>query len=303
MGRAPSATYAYALFSPPPRSRTIVPTKPPTIDARIEALAEPLPESERKLAELLSAQPALLATHSATELATLAASSKAAVTRFIQRLGYDSFAQARREAREAQRWGAPGFQADADAPVEEVFGVHLRRDIENLTETFSRLAVGVAKPAVAKLAEARRVAVVGFRNSQPLAQYFGRQLVLLRDNVMVLPQPGQTLGEDLAHLGPEDLLVILALRRRVPALSRAAALARKAGVPVLAFTDCGAEDGALPATWRIQCEVRGASRFDSYVGPISVLNLLVSALSRHPSIDASARLRQIERWHEGLDEL
>lgn len=44
----------------------------------------------------------------------------------------------------------------------------------------------------------------------------GRQLVLLRDKVMVLPQPGQTLGEDLAHLGPEDLLVILALHRRGP---------------------------------------------------------------------------------------
>ena len=128
------------------------------IDERIEALTEVLPDSERKLAELLTAQPALLATHSATELAAIAGSSKAAVTRFIQRLGYDGFATARREAREAQRWGAPNFQAAAELPAaaEEAFGEHLRRDLQNLAVTFERLTHGVVEPALATLARAFR---------------------------------------------------------------------------------------------------------------------------------------------------
>lgn len=277
----------------------------PPIDARIEALDEPLPDSERKLAELLAAQPALLATHSATELAAIAATSKAAVTRFMQRLGYDSFAAARREAREAERWGAPAFQAItslAGADGQD-FGEHLQRDMENLAATFAQLTPGVVEPAVACLAGARRVAVVGYRNSHALAQYFARQLVLLKEQVLLLPQAGQTIGEDLAGLTPQDMLVLLAFRRRVPIVAQIARQVRKAGVPVLLLTDMAAPATELDASWRIGCEVRGAARFDSYVAPISVLNLLVSALARRPEIDAAPRLRGAERLHAALDEL
>lgn len=275
------------------------------IDERIEALTEVLPDSERKLAELLTAQPALLATHSATELAAIAGSSKAAVTRFIQRLGYDGFATARREAREAQRWGAPNFQAAAELPAaaEEAFGEHLRRDLQNLAVTFERLTHGVVEPALATLARARRVGIVGYRNSHALAQYFARQLVLLKDQVVLLPQAGQTLGEDLASFGPDDMLIILAFRRRVPVVAQIARLARKAGVPVLVLIDATTPTREVDATWRIACETSGSGRFDSYAAAMSVLNLLVSMLASTPEIQAGNRLRMAERWHEDLEEL
>ena len=275
------------------------------IDERIEALSETLPDSERKLAELLIAQPALLATHSATELAGIAGSSKAAVTRFIQRLGYAGFADARREAREAQRWGAPTFQAGADltAASEEAFGEHLRRDMENLAFTFERLAAGVIEPAVSTLARARRVAVIGYRNSHALAQYFARQLVLLKDQVSLLPQPGQTIGEDLATFTADDIIVILAFRRRVPLVAQIARHAKKAGIPVLALTDAATPAKEIDATWRIVCETRGSAQFDSYAAAMSVLNLLVSTLAGRPEIQAGNRLRVAERVHEGLEEL
>ncbi len=107
------------------------------IDERIEALTEILPDSERKLAEVLTARQVLLATHSATELAAMAGTSKAAVTRFIQRIGYQSFADARRETREAQWGGSPAFQyaPDATRPPEDSVGSHMQGDIENLTRT------------------------------------------------------------------------------------------------------------------------------------------------------------------------
>ncbi|MDX9839485.1 MAG: MurR/RpiR family transcriptional regulator [Azoarcus sp.] len=275
------------------------------IDERIEALSETLPDSEHKLAQLLTAQPALLATHSATELAAIAGSSKAAVTRFIQRVGYDGFASARREAREAQRWGAPGLQAASGLPAasEEAFGEHLRRDLQNLARTFEKLTSGVVEPAITTLARARRVGVIGYRNSHALAQYFARQLVLLKDHVALLPQAGQTIGEDLAAFGPDDMLVILAFRRRVPVVAEIARQARKAGVPVLVLMDASTPAKEVDATWRIACETSGSGRFDSYAAPMSVLNLLVSALAHRPEIEAANRLRAAERLHEGLEEL
>lgn len=275
------------------------------IDERIEALTETLPDSERKLAELLTAQPALLATYSATELAGMAGSSKAAVTRFIQRVGYTTFADARREAREAQRWGAPTFQMapSLSSASEEAFGEHLRRDLENLALTFERLTSGVVEPAVAALARARRVGVVGYRNSHALAQYLSRQLVLLKDNVCLLPQAGQTIGEDLAGFTPDDMIVILAFRRRVPILAQIARHAHRAGLPVLVLTDATAPTRELDATWRIACETRGSAQFDSYAAPMSVLNLLISTLALRPEIQSGNRLRAAERLHEMFEEL
>ncbi len=254
---------------------------------------------------MLTAQPALLATHSATELAAIAGSSKAAVTRFIQRVGYEGFADARREARAAQRWGAPTFQLAPGLPAEseQAFGEHLRRDLENLARTFERLVAGVVDPALAALAGARRIVVVGYRNSHALAHYFARQLILLKDNVSLLPQPGQTVGEDLATLSPEDVVVILAFRRRVPLVAQIARHALKAGSPVLVLTDSGTPGRELDATWRINCETHGSAQFDSYAAPMSVLNLLVSALARRPEIQAANRLRCAERLHEAFEEL
>lgn len=264
-----------------------------------------MPDSERKLAELLTASPGLLATHSATELAAIAGSSKAAVTRFIQRLGYDGFAEARREAREAQRWGAPTFQSAAalGEAADEAFGDHLRRDIDNLAQTYEQLASGIVEPSLAALAAASRVLVVGYRNSYALALYLARQLVLLKGNVVVLPQPGQTVGEDLAGLGSGDILIVLAFRRRVPIVAEIARHARRRGVPVLVLADSTAAAGEIECSWRITCETRGSSQFDSYVAPMSVLNLYVSALARRPEIAGSKRLRDAERLHDFLDEL
>ena len=127
--------------------------------------------------------------------------------------------------------------------------------------------------------------------------------MLLKDQVALLPQPGQTVGEDLAGFGAEDMLVILAFRRRVPIVAQIARLAKKAGVPVLVLTDAATPAREVDATWRIACETRGSAQFDSYAAAMSVLNLLVSALARLPEIQAGNRLRVAERLHEGLEEL
>jgi len=275
------------------------------IDERIEVLTETLPESERKLAELLTARQVLLATHSATELAALAGSSKSAVTRFIQRLGYRSFADARSETREAQNWGSPAFQyvPDLSGVSEAAFGIHLQRDLENITRTFERLNARTVDGVIDRIVGARRIAVIGYRNSHALAQYFARQLVLLKEDVKLLPQAGQTIGEDLPGFSSEDMAIVLAFRRRVPLVDQIVRHARKIKLPVLVLTDTGTPSNELAADWRIVCETRGPAQFDSYAAAMSVLNLLISTTALRPEIANTHRLRQAERLHNAFNEL
>jgi DNA-binding MurR/RpiR family transcriptional regulator len=275
------------------------------IDERIEALTETLPDSERKLAELLTTRQVLLATHSATELAAMAGSSKAAVTRFIQRIGYRSFSDARRETREAQYRGSPALQyaPDLSSVSEEAFGNHLQRDFENMTRTFERLNPKVVERAIDRIVQARRIAVVGYRNSQSLAQYLTRQLVLLKEHVSLLPQAGQTIGEDLAGFSSEDMAIVLAFRRRMPIVDQIVRHARQIGLPVLVLTDAATPSNELAGNWRIVCETQGSAQFDSYAAPMSVLNMLVSTVALRPEIANTNRLRQAERLHNAFNEL
>jgi DNA-binding MurR/RpiR family transcriptional regulator len=166
------------------------------LETRIRACYESLPGSEASVADVLLNHPGRLATHSATELAADAGVSKAAVTRLIQRLGYDSHAAARNEARLARQWGAPLY-LQTDAPLGEgrkaAYAEHVAADQQSLAHTLHGLDEAALQGSVRALAAAGRVVVLGFRNSAWLALYARIQLGLLRPAVDLAPLPSQTL--------------------------------------------------------------------------------------------------------------
>lgn len=277
-----------------------------SLEKRIEAHYESLPPAERRLGDLLLRFPGDIANFSATELAEMAGTSKAAATRLFRRLGYESFNELREEIRNASSWGSPIYIAEEAPPSNNrgsIVAEQLRRDHDNLTRTLEGIDPGELAVIVEALASARQVAVIGFRNSHILAFYLYRQLILLRPGVRLLPTSGQTIGEDLVDLEPDDLVVIIGLRRRVAAASKVMELARSIGSRCLLVTDASAAHTRRTATWTITCEVRGVSAFDSYTAAMSVLNLLCTAMLRQGGKASYARLRRVEAIHDELEEL
>ena len=66
---------------------------------------ESLPDlypAERRLGEFLCDFPGEIASYNAQELAKLAKVSKATVSRFVRRLGFDNYEQARRSSKEGE---------------------------------------------------------------------------------------------------------------------------------------------------------------------------------------------------------
>lgn len=279
---------------------------PKSLEARIQAHYEALPPAEKRLADLLLGFPGDIATYSASELADLAGTSKAAASRFFQRLGFKDYSEVRRQVRGARHWGSPIYLSSTDKQKErrsQTVAAHLAQETENLSRTLEGLRPDVLRDAAEAIAGARRVFIVGFRNSRMLALYLHRQMVLLRPDAILLPQPGQTLGEDLVDLGKDDVLVVIGMRRRVAAVSKVMEVARKQGVRMLLVTDPSASRTAKLATWTLTCEVRSTSVLDSYAAAMSVLNLLCATIFRFGVKDGYDRLRRIESLHEDLEEL
>lgn len=279
---------------------------PASLEARVHQCYETLPPSERSVADLILNFPGRLATHSATELAAFAGASKAAVTRLIRRLGYATYAEARNQARVAQQWGSPIYLDRANGQVVEsrsTLDAHVAADAAILHSTQRSLDALELDDAARALARARRVVVIGFRNSAPMAAYAQAQIGLVRGAVELAPMAGETLSERLVGLGQGDVLLAVGFRRRVPAFVTALRVAHEAGARVVLITDPDGAAALGSATWTLRCHCRGASMFDSYVAAISVLNYLATQVAHELGEPARKRLQEVEKLHGEFGDL
>lgn len=271
-----------------------------SLETRIQDQYDKLPESERKVADLILDFPGEVAAYSATELAGLADASKAAVTRLIRRLGYANFEEARRTVRDARKWGSPVYLMSKDAePGSFATRIHeqIEQDVGAINLTLEALYKETFDEIVSAIVGARRVWLVGFRNSHYLAGYARWQFVQVRSDVHLLPAAGETIAEYMADLRPDDLLIVIGFRRRVAAVGQILDQAQKAKIPTLYITDPTARE-AVRATWTIRCEVRGNDLFDRYTGAMSFLHFLSVSVARKTADAGRRHLKRVESLHE-----
>ncbi len=280
------------------------PLHPASFESRIRDQYETLPDSERKIADLILEFPGEVAAYSATELATLAKSSKAAVTRLIRRLGFSGFEQARRAARDSQNWGSPLYlmpRHQRSKATNERIDHHIEQDIQVLSQTFKNLNKELLNDITKGILKSQRVYILGFRNSYYLAGYFRLQLIQARPDVHLLPAAGETVAEHLAGMTTKDILIVIGFRRRVTYVTHVMNIATNVGSRVLYITDSTAARQPK-ATWTLYCTVRGDDVFDRYPGAISLLHFLSVSVMAASDDKGRARLKAIEHLHEVLDE-
>jgi DNA-binding MurR/RpiR family transcriptional regulator len=271
----------------------------PRTDRRIEErIAErhtTLSPQEKRAAATLVDHLDDLATYRAAELADLAGVSKATMSRLFRSLGYTDFDEvradlrARRDAGEPRRLdGPPDLAAHAEAEAELV-----RR----------ALAHPLVADAVTLVAEATRVTVVGWRNSYPVALHLRQQLAHVRDDVRLAPAPGQMLGEELADLGPGDVLVILGFRRRPARFGAILAAAAATGADVVLVADRTASLHAHQARVWLECPIETRLAFDSYAAAMSLVGVLADGVLSRLGSTARARVAAISATYDLLGEV
>jgi DNA-binding MurR/RpiR family transcriptional regulator len=276
------------------------------IDVRIMAIYDDLTASERQLAAVVMEAQTNLSSFTAGELAVKADISNATAARFFKRLGYASYNDARMHARQVQDWGSPLYELTGIGKKRLAsgdFGLHIAQDLQNLTRTAEMLSEQSLEEAARILVDAKRLWVVGFRNSMALATYASGLLIHVKPDVHLLPRAGMSMGEDMAGIGPDDAMLVFGFRRRPVILREIMAVAKEAGTPSVLIADMTAARTAQLATVTLRCHNRGHSMFDSYAAPMSVINYLCSAVGQTLGDSAVERLASIEDLHARLDPL
>lgn len=283
------------------------------LTARIRRHYGDLTRLERALADVILDRPGEVAAYSATELAALAGVSKMTVSRLVRRLGYAGFEEARLASRGAAESGsplyllgksAPGGGAGTDAGNEPPGPeAHFRSSIAAIAATARLCGPERIAAVAAALAGARRVWVCGQRNSAFLAGYARWQFIQFRGEVHTLTAAGETWGEALADVGRDDLLFVVAIRRRSPAVVRLLKTAEARVLPLALLTDSHTPLEILEPPMTLHCHTRSLTALDNHTAAVAVIHALTAELIRLSGPAGRDRIRLIEALHEDLGEV
>ncbi|WP_313614254.1 MurR/RpiR family transcriptional regulator [Agrobacterium sp.] len=270
---------------------------------RVQQILPQLHPAERRIGEFVCDFPGELASYSAQELASLAHVSKATVTRFIQRLGYENYEEARRHARAEKATGSRLFlTTSADAAGEQSIVAHVAQSVENLQATFLGVGETQLNSVASAILSARKVWVIGFRASAPFASYLQWQLTQVIEQVVAIPASGQTLGEHVVSMKSDDVVILFGLRRRVSNTDALINQIRKTGARLLFVTD---EEVPFLASaeWHFRCQTLAPGPLFNHVSVMALCHLIITRSIEHAAASGRTRLRNIEAINEALDEL
>lgn len=273
--------------------------------ARVRAALPQLPPTERRLGEFLLDFPGNLSSYAALEIAELTGVSNATVTRFIRRLGYEGYEDARRHARQQEGSGSPLFlpaSAAQGTPTSELIAAHLRQASDSLATTIGQLSAEQLDAIAQALVGARQLLFVGYRQNRNFAAYLRWQLLqALPMPSQVIPGAGETLGEYIAQLSEQDVVIVFALRRSVRVVSEFAAQARRQGARLLCITDHASP--AMPADWLLRVHTAAPGPLDNHAALFMLSHLIATATLQQSGQPGRRRMAAIEAGHDALGEL
>jgi DNA-binding MurR/RpiR family transcriptional regulator len=274
-----------------------------SLNQRIHAIYDRLPERERRIADLLLQRPGDLAAHTATEVARHAEVSNATVTRFFRRLGFETFDAARQASRRLHAGGSPLYGVPRATLGSTFMSTMMREESAVLEATLSALNPLTLRDTAEAVASARRVQITGFRNSQACAEYLAAGLSQLRPDTLLMPTPAQSMAEALAQLCPDDVVVLLGLRRRPANFIELVKVASGTGASLLLITDKSIRAAPAFARWTLTCAVETNQSLDSYVGVMAVLRALTLSVAKHITPEGRVHLEKVEALHDKLSDL
>ncbi|WP_437609485.1 MurR/RpiR family transcriptional regulator HpxU [Erwinia sp. V71] len=273
------------------------------LDERLRSQYSQLSPQEQRIADFVFDHFDDLISYNSAELARLSGVSKATVSRLFKRLGYEKYKDMRDELRTLRQSGMPLTDNRDAVQGNTLLARHYKQEMANLTQWVNSIDALQFGEIIQALCSSQRVLIVGMRNSYPVALHLRQQLLQARAQVSLLPQPGQTLAEELVDITPQDLVVVVAFRRRPRIIKPLLQQLQQNGIPVLLICEPQAQSVSALASWQLSAPLDSVSAFDSYASAMSVINLLSNALLHELLAQGRQRIHQIADLYQHLDEL
>lgn len=269
-------------------------SSPSDVLKQIERHYASLSPSGQSIAHYIQQNPIAVLSQSISLIAEKTGTSKATVSRFFRQLGFDSHQQAKDALVQLREQGVPVVSPSSGVLQHE-------SDSKNLANTFEGTTPAALNEIAEILATAQQVTLIGFRNAYPIALHFRQQLKQIRTSVRVLPQPGQTLSEDIIDLTENDVVVLFGFRRRTRQFKYV--LNSIKHCKTVLITDPTGQGYRQDVDHLLITHIGGDSPFDSYAAPMSLVASLCNLTYEVLGSAAANRVDAITDIYIQMDEL
>jgi DNA-binding MurR/RpiR family transcriptional regulator len=251
--------------------------------------------SEKRVADLLISQPEAAAFGTVAELAATANVGGATVMRLATKLGFSGYRELQDAVQEElSRRLRPAAarirQTTSDDPVTRAMTV----EIDNVQRTLSNIDRAQLRTAVRLLSRSRHVMVLCGDAAIGVGTALATDLGMVRPHVELAPAGPLAVTRGLSWLQRGDVVVVIDVPRYDRAAVDAASMATAGGADVIAITDSALAPFAVNAAAVLLVASEGSAAFDSYVGVLALVNLLVAMATAANAEQATAHLDLLE---------
>ena len=266
------------------------------VAARIGQANTSLTPAERRVAEVVLVRPQLVAFGTVAELAEASGAGAATVVRLATKLGYDGFTMLQASVQDhLARQLRPAAERIRQPAGSDPIQRHLQIELDNVRASVEALPPAGLHEVVRRLADlSSKVYVLSGDASLGVARQFLADLAALRDDVTLIDGNEVSVHRQLSLLDRSATVISLDLRRYDRWLVEAARRVNASGAYLTAITDSLLSPLAAEAQQTFVVAAAALGPFDSQVGTMAVLNLIVAGVADHLRSDATERLDRAE---------
>lgn len=269
--------------------------RPVGVADRIARASASLTPAERRVAEVVLARPQLVGFGTVAELAEQSDAGAATVVRLAGKLGFEGFTGLQDAIQvELAHQLRPAAERIREPAASDAIGRHMEWESANVGQTLGAVDDLSLAAIVDRLATSRQVLVVSGDASCGVAMQCTIDLAALRDGVTLLAGNEVAVHRVIGQSSPVDAVVAVDLRRYDRWVIAATAAARERGAWVLAITDSHLSPLAGLADRTMTVSAAGGGPFDSHVGTLALVNLLVAGTADRLRAEAAERLARAE---------
>lgn len=272
---------------------------------RIAQAGARLTAAERRVAEVVLAQPQLVAFGTVAELAEAANAGAATVVRLATKVGFDGFTTLQASVqRDLAHQLRPAAERIREPSSGNLLQRHQQLEVDNVRGTLAGLDEAAFGEVVERLGNpASTVYILSGDASLGVATQFAADLGSLREGIVLINGNDVAVRRTVALMRAGDVLVTLDLRRYDRWVVQLAGAAVGQGVWMAAIVDSVLSPLASQAARTLTVNAAGSGPFDSHVGTLALLNALAAGVADRRRSEASARLEQVERAWAAADAL
>jgi len=175
----------------------------------------------------------------------------------------------------------------------------LKTDMGNIKTTLEKINYQTFEDIVNSLFKARKIYIIGLRQSAALSEFLAFYLNLILDNVKLVAYGVSDIFEQMLNIDEQDIVIGIGFPRYTTRTIEALSFAKSKNANIVAITDSLLSPLAEKADYTLIAQSNMTSFVDSLVAPLSIINALIIAVGLREKEKISGTFSTLENiWEE-----